>query len=294
MIAGERPSRLSEAQLRWLAGVSVAQFAELVVELGPVWETERAERLSGRQRRRALGAGRRYDMPFATRLFVCLVYLRWNVGYRGLGAMVGFSKDTVNRAVDECTRLLAAKGITRPDGSRVGNEDELATALEAVDHRALADGTFVPIPRPGGGWAAQRAEYSGHRHRHCRTTQVVTDLDGWLLWVTADRPGPTHDLPALVDSGVPDLIATGGGTLVADRGYQGITKRVENLDVLLPNGTWGRGAGRYNTEHSRLRVRAEHAIAGLKRRKILHGFRRRAHQLTPTLRAVAALTTLPA
>lgn len=294
MIAGDRPSRLTEAQLRWLAGVSAGQFAGLVAELGPVWEAERADRLSARERARALGAGRRYDMPFATRLFVCLVYLRWNVGYRGLGAMVGFSKDTVNRAVDECTRLLAARGITRPDGSRVGDEAELGVALAQVDHQALADGTFVPIPRPGGGWAAQRAEYSGHRHRHCRTTQVITDLDGWLLWVTADRPGPTHDLPALVDSGIPDLIAKGDGTLVADRGYQGITKRVENLDVLLPNNAWGRGAGRDNTEHSRLRVRAEHAIASLKRRKILHGFRRRAHQLTPTLRAVAALTTLPA
>ncbi|HEX5365268.1 MAG TPA: transposase family protein [Acidimicrobiales bacterium] len=294
MIAGDRPSRLSEAQLRWLAGVSAAQFAGLVVELGPMWEADRAERLTARKRSRALGAGRRYDMPFATRLFVCLVYLRWNVGYRGRGAMAGFSKDTVNRAVDECTRLLAAKGITRPDGSRVGNEDELAEALEAVDHRALADGTFVPIPRPGGGWAAQKAEYSGHRHRHCRSTQVVTDVDGWLLWVTDDQPGPTHDLAALVGSGIPERIAAGGGTLVADRGYQGIGNHVESLDVLLPNGAWGRGAGRYNTDLSRLRVRAEHAIAGLKRPKILHGFRRRAHQLTPTLRAVAALTTLPA
>lgn len=294
MIAGGRPSRLSEAQLRWLAGVSASQFADLVAGLGPVWEADRAERLSTRKRRRALGAGRRYDMPFATRLFVCLVYLRWNVGYRGLGAMVGFSKDTVNRAVDECTRLLAAKGITRPDGSQVGDEGDLAVALAKVDHQALADGTFVPIPRPGGGWAAQKAEYSGHRHRHCRTTQVVTDLQGHLLWVTGDQPGPTHDLPALVGSGIPERIANSGGTLVADRGYQGIGNHVENLDVLLPNGAWGRGDGSYNTEHSRLRVRAEHAIASLKRRKILHGFRRRALQLTPTLRAIAALTTLPA
>jgi hypothetical protein len=194
---------LTEAQLRWLAGVSAGQFGELVAELGPEWERRRVEKLSARERSRAVGAGRRYDMPFATRLFVCLVYLRWNVGYRGLGAMVGFSKDTVNRAVDECTPLLAGRGITRPDGSRVHDEASLADALAAVDHRALADGTFVPIPRPGGGWAAQKEEYSGHRHRHCRTTQVVCDPAGHLLWVTDDRPGPTHDLPALVESGIP-------------------------------------------------------------------------------------------
>lgn len=294
MIAGGRPSRLSEGQLRWLAGVSAAQFAELVAELGPVWEQERLAKLTARQRARAVGAGRRFEMPFATRLFVCLVYLRWNVSYRALGAMVGFSKDTVNRAVDECTRLLAAKGITRPDGSRVADEEGLAAALAGVGHRALADGTFVPIPRPGGGWAVQKEEFSGHRHRHCRTTQVVCDPDGHLLWVSEDRPGPTHDLTGLVDSGIPRLIADGDGTLVADRGYRGIGHRVDGLDVLVPDSRLARGAGSYNTAHARLRVKAEHAIRRLKRRRILHEFRRRPHQLTPTLRATATLATLPA
>lgn len=292
MIDGRRPSRLSGAQLRWLAGVSVGQFGVLLAELGPLWELARVERLSGRERVRALGAGRPVEMPFATRLFVTLVYLRWNVGYRGLGAMTGFSKDTVNRAVDECTKLLAGKGITRRDGSRVGSEEELAEALAAVNHQALVDGTFVPIPRPGRGWEAQKAQYSGHRKRHCNTTQIVTDLDGGLLWIGDAEPGPTHDLTGLLATPVPDLIAAGGGTLVADRGYRGLAEHVEGLDVLLPDGKLARGAGTYNTAHASLRVRVEHVIAALKRRKILHNYRRHG-QLTTTLRAIGTLTTLP-
>jgi hypothetical protein len=294
MIDGRRPSRLSGEQLKWLAGVSPAQFAGLVEELGPVWEQARFEKLTApeRERARGFGAGRPFEMPFATRLFVTLVYLRWNVGYRGLGAMVGFSKDTVNRAVDECTKLLAEKGIRRPDGTRVGAVEELAEALAAVDHRALADGTFVPIPRPGGGWEAQKAQYSGHRKRHCNTTQVVTDINGDLLWIGEASPGPTHDLTGLLATPVPDMIVAGGGTLVADRGYRGITERVDGIQVLLPDGKLARGPGTYNTAHASLRVRVEHTIAKLKRRKILHGYRRHG-QLTTTLRAIGALTTLP-
>lgn len=293
MINGRRPSQFTSEQLRWLCGVSVGQFAALAAELGPVWEAERHEVLSARSRKRAVGAGRRHEMPFVTRLFVCLVYLRWNIGYRALGSMVGFSKDTVNRAVDECTKLLAAKGITRPDGSQVADLAQLEEALAAVGYRAMADGTFVPVPRPGGGWAAQKAKFSGHRRRHCHTTQVVTDLDGHLLWVTDDEPGPTHDLAGLVFSGVADMIRDGGGTLIADRGYQGIGDHVKGIDVLLPDSTLGRGAGTYNTAHASLRVRVEHRNSDLKRRKILNGFRRNLDRLSETLMAVACLATLP-
>lgn len=284
---------LSEPQLRWLAGVSPVQFAGLVAKLEPRWRDQRMQRLSARARLRAVGAGRRFEMPFATRLFVTLVYLRWNVGYRGLGAMLGFSKDTVNRAVEECTVLLAELGITRPDGSRVGDETELAAALAKIDHRAIADGTFVPTPRPGGGWEAQKRQYSGHRHRHCRTTQVITDLWGSLLWVGNAEPGPTHDLTGLLGTPVPGLVSAGGGTLLADRGYQGIAKHVTNLEALLPTRGGARGEGTYNSEHARVRVKVEHAIGAMKRRKILHGFRRRPATLNVTLKAIAALTTLP-
>jgi hypothetical protein len=39
---------------------------------------------------------------------------------------------------------------------------------------------------------------------------------------------------------------------------------------------------------------SEHAIRRLKTNKILHGYRRRRATLTDTIRACAALTTLPA
>jgi hypothetical protein len=59
MIDGRRPSRLSGEQLKWLAGVSPAQFAGLVEELGPVWEQARFEKLTAPERFSGLaGSGR--------------------------------------------------------------------------------------------------------------------------------------------------------------------------------------------------------------------------------------------
>lgn len=292
MIDGRRPAGFTEPQLRWLAGVSVAQFSKLVVELGPVWNAEHARRSKATVRE--AGAGRPFEMVFATRLFVCLVYLRWNVSFRGLGAMVGFSKDTVNRAVHECTQLLAEYGITRPSGDRITDLAGLEEALVSIDHNAMVDGTFVVIQRPGGGWEAQKAEYSGHRHRHCRTTQVMTDGNGALLWVTDSEPGPTHDSTAFVSSGVGDLIVNGDGILVADRGYRGMDKRIEGLDLLVPICGGPKGPGTWNTAHASLRVKVEHAIRTLKRRQILHGYRRLPDRLNDTIRATATLATLRA
>jgi hypothetical protein len=166
-----RPSLLTDAQLRQLAGLSASQFGRLVAAIGPVWEAERETRLTaereGVPRRRAFGAGRHHELPLAGRLLLVLMYLRWNVPYRMLAVVFGTNKDTINRAVAQMTRLLAEHGITAPDGTRVGDEAGLQAQLAKLSgeqRAALVDGTFVPIPRPGkGGWDAQKLQYSPHK-----------------------------------------------------------------------------------------------------------------------------------
>jgi hypothetical protein len=198
--AARRPSLLSEAQLRQFTGLSGAQFAELgaqfaelLARVGPAWVADREARLTARERERSFGAGRPHGLPFAGRLLLALMYLRWNIPYRMLAVMFGTNKDSVNRAVAELTPLLAKVGSTAPDGGRIGDEaalgDQLAK-LSAAQRAAIIDGSFAPIPRPGkDGWEAQRAQYSGHRHRHVNTFQAITDDQGGLLWVTSAVTG---------------------------------------------------------------------------------------------------------
>jgi hypothetical protein len=60
-------------------GLSREHLGELVAELAPRWEarceSERSQRRCGDRRRRA-GAGPKYELAFADRLLVTLVYLR--------------------------------------------------------------------------------------------------------------------------------------------------------------------------------------------------------------------------
>jgi len=302
-----RPSLLSESQMRELTGLSLKQFADLVAQVGPEWATVREARLSARRRERAFGGGRHHDVPFAGRLLTTLMYLRWNVTFRMLAATFDSNKDTLQRAVAELTPLLAAHGITAPDGARIGDDETLAAQLAALSktqRAALVDGSFVPIPRPGkGGWAAQKAQYSPHRHRHVNTFQALTDDTGALLWVGDARPGATHDLTAIASSDVAVALAESEVTVLADKAYIGIKAKLKLANAFTPRrrrkndqrGETVRDAEHeFNTELARQRVHVEHAIRRLKTNKVLHGYRRRRETLTSTIRACAALTTLPA
>jgi hypothetical protein len=301
-----RPSSLTASQMRELTGLSLDQFACLLVEVGPEWEAAREARLSARARARAFGAGRKHEVPFAGRLLTTLVYLRWNVTFRMLAATFGSNKDTLQRAVAELTPLLAARGITAPDGTRLGDDDALRAQLRALSkaqRAALIDGSFVPIPRPGkGGWEAQKAQYSTHRHRHVNTFQALTDDHGNLLWVGDARDGNTHDLSAIATSNAAGVLADSEVSVLADKAYIGIKAKLGLADAFTPRRRRKHDTRteavhdserEFNTELARQRVHVEHAIRRLKTNKILHGYRRRRDTLTDTIRACAALTTLP-
>src|ERR1019366_810875 len=106
-------------RLKELSGWSQAQFARLVDEVGRAWEADRFERLERPGRQRVQGAGRKHAIPFAARLLMVLMYLRWNISYRALGGLFGVSKDAVLRSMDELLPLLAKRGITGPDGAAI-------------------------------------------------------------------------------------------------------------------------------------------------------------------------------
>lgn len=302
-----RPSLLTERQVRELTGLTRAQYGALIVEIGVAWEAEREARLTARKRARAFGAGRKHALPFAGRLLLALMYVRWNVTMRFLAEAFGSDKDMVHRAVAELTPLLAAHGITAPDGTRLGDDDALRAQLRVLSNAqrgALVDGSFVPIPRPGkGGWEAQKAQYSTHRHRHVNTFQTLTDDLGNLLWVGDARDGNTHDLTAIFESDVAGKLADTEVTVLADKAYIGIKAKLGLADAFTPrrrrkHDTRAEAVQdsekEFNTELARQRVHVEHAIRRLKTNKILHGYRRRRATLTDTIRACATLTTLPA
>lgn len=290
--------------LREFSGLTQAQFARLVEEVG-AWESDRFERLGRKERQRGQGAGRKHAIPFAARLLMVLMYLRWNISYRALGGLFGVSKDAVLRSMDELLPLLAARGITAPDGTEIRDSDDLEAQLAKLssDQRAaLADGTFVPVGRPAG-WDDQKPLYSTHRGRHCRNFTALTDHQGRLLFAGGGCVGSTHDLTALADCDAAGPLATSGVTLLADKAFQGVAARLGLAEAFTPKRKRRKDQSEpdpevtdteheFNTVLARQRVRVEHAIGRLKVRRILHDYRLAERRFDQAIAAVAGLATM--
>lgn len=289
----------------------MAQFARLVDEVGRAYEADRVARFDRPDRQRAQGAGRKHSLVFASRLLMVLMYLRWNISYRALGGLFGVSKDAVLRSMDDLLPLLAERGITAPDGTEIRTAGDLEVQLAKLteaNRAALVDGTFVPVGRPRA-WEDQKPLYNRHKGRHSRNFTAVTDDAGNLLFAGGACVGSTHDLTALAGSAAAAPLATSGVTVLGDKGYQGIKKRLGLAKAFTPNkrtrtndtpaeGGTAESAepdedpGGFNRCLATQRVYVEHVFARLKTRRILTGYRLSPRRFDHVIAAVAALATM--
>ena len=146
-----------------------------------------------------------------------------------------------------------------------------AEAFNAEDEQALYffhDGTERPIPRPKDK-DAQKKYYSGKKKRHTIKNIVVTNPLGRILFLTRTCEGKKHDKKAADEAGYdfPD-----GSTLFQDAGFQGFT--IDGITVIQPKKK-PRGQElapedkESNRAISKIRIRVEHAIGGVKRYRIV-------------------------
>ncbi|MEV0195310.1 transposase family protein [Nonomuraea sp. NPDC050691] len=74
-------------------------LAELVAEIGPLWDAQRQAELLTRPRRRRIGAGARHKLVFVDRLLATLIHLRHGVTHDVLGCWFGVDCSTITRAI---------------------------------------------------------------------------------------------------------------------------------------------------------------------------------------------------
>ncbi|WP_234427933.1 helix-turn-helix domain-containing protein, partial [Streptomyces badius] len=97
---------------RRITGLAVGVIAELVEEIGPLWQERHQARLTSRPRKRAVGAGAKHRLVFVDRLLATLVHLRHGVTHDVLACWFGVDRSTITRAVGEVRPLLAERGCT--------------------------------------------------------------------------------------------------------------------------------------------------------------------------------------
>ncbi|MFD5006643.1 transposase family protein [Streptomyces mutabilis] len=159
----------------------------------------------------------------------------------------------------------------------------------------LIDGALVYTQRRTG--KADRKNYSGKHRQHGLNFLALTDERVRLVWISAARPGRTHDnTAARHDHILAHLRAAGLGAL-ADLGFRGLDNDV--LDPVIVTGFHANRTHKLTPgekEANRVlavgRAPVEHGFAHLKNWRILSKLRTDPTRATLLLRALLVLTNL--
>jgi len=285
------------AVFRALTGLSVREFDALAAELLPAYAAAERARLGRPGRRRAIGGGRKFELPPRDHLLLAVVWLRRYPTNAVLGYLFGASEYIALRALRRVVPLLAAAGqdtMRLPDPGR-GRRPGLDALLADTPGLAVLIDTFEQRVQRPKERAAADTYYSGKKKLHTLKSQVAVDeVTGEVVDVADSVRGPTHDLTLCRESGVLERLPPGVGAL-GDLAYVGLTDA-------HPQGLGGtprkkpRGRPRpeadiaYNRAFARRRVTVEHTIGRLRRYEALaqtDRHHRRGH--TARVRAVAGL-----
>ena len=312
------PRYQTDEELEELTGVPRDVFDLLAEWLEPRYVELKARHLEEKRRNNprvnAKGGGP-IGLEFPSRLFVVLVFLRKNPTYRTVQAIYDVGKDTVCRSVGDVCFLLPEVGVTRSDGTVIGDEEDLRAlfaeyAAPVVDDpepnsfsgAIIVDGSFSQVGRPRR-WEDQKVLYNYHRRRHCLVFQTCVSIYGELLWLSPSSPGSTHDLTALANSRLAGMIKETQVPFMGDKGYQGVEARLdlaEGHQTFVPvkkpkGGELDDRAKFFNRIIAGIRVKVEHAHARLKTWKTLvhyRGRRGKNDKYDRILRSVGVLSTI--
>lgn len=139
----------------------------------------------------------------------------------------------------------------------------------------LLDGTPAPVCS----WAGHREPWAGKLKRTGFDFHVICDAFGQLIAISKPVEGCAHELRALQESGLKDLLAP-AEAVFADKGYRG-------TGCFIPRRKPDGGEPtdeqkRYNTQIIAIRAPVERAIANIKTWRVLHTDYRRALQPSTT------------
>ena len=289
---------------RICTGISRRRLGKLIEELAPAWLAQQESRLRerrGRDRMRAEGAGPGHDLPFADRVIVTLVILRFQLPHAALAAFYGVHRSTITRAVGEIRPLLAGRGFAVPGGPglRLTTLADVFAYAAAEGVKLRIDGTEVQVRRPAANRPGRRAFVSGKMKQNTIKATAIGDGQGRLLWLGAFRPGRMHDVTAVRAEGIEDLLqAPPEVSAEVDTGYQGLARDFP-AQVSAPPKKPGKNAlpeetarwEQHRHQQSSQRICIEHAIAEPKQWRPLQRYLGRREHFQETALAIAGLVS---
>jgi hypothetical protein len=240
---------------------------------------------------KAIGSRWRIRPPGRIAVLV-LAILRHDQRAADMAGANEIAESTLRRWRDELIALLAAKA---PRLDRA-----LAKIPKCGGEVVLIDGALIPTCRRTG--KANRPNYSGKHKRHGLHFLALTDERGRLIWISAARPGRTHDATAARHDHIVDHLKAAGLGALADLGFLGVDKPDDPDDPDDQVIITGYKATRYrkltngqktaNKVIAAGRAPVEHGFAHLKNWRVLTKLRTNPARATNLLRALLVLTNL--
>jgi hypothetical protein len=261
----------NERRLVALTSLKRGEFDYLLRHFAPICERYfRYHTYEGKKRKLpAFKPHQDEKLPTSTdKLFFLLTYLKSNQLQEFHGAIYDLSQAKVSSLVKILQRLLD-ETLHKMGLSPARDSEGLAQQLQShPDDTFNHDATERPIERKAD-YDAQKDDYSGKSKDHTRKNEIVSDQASEVLYVSPTYSGKTHD-KALLDE--EDLTWLCGIKLRQDTGYQGYIP--VGVTVIQPTkkprgGTLTEQQKEVNRTISKERVGIEHAIAGIKRLRIL-------------------------
>ena len=182
---------------RICTGLPRRKLGKLIEELAQPWLAQQESRLRdrrGRDRLRAEGAGPDHELPFADRVIITLVILRFQLPHAALAVFYGVHRSTITRAVGEVRPLLAARGFAVPGqpGLRLRALADVSAYAAAQGVTLRIDGTEVQVRGPPAGRPGRRAFVSGKKKQNTIKATAVSDGTGGCCgWAHSGPAGCT-------------------------------------------------------------------------------------------------------
>jgi hypothetical protein len=255
-------------QFHALTGYTVEEFDALLPAFTAQFATRmRTTTLAGKPRQRSYVSYNNCPLPtMANKLLFILMYLRKATTQDIFGELFDMAQPVANQWIhrlhDCLNQALAQLGASpaRKAADLVLDDDEVKLYFQ--------DGTERPIQRPKAP-EVQEHFYSGKKKRHTVKNNVLVNANGKIVLLTATCEGKKHD-KKIADEAAFTLPE--GSMLYQDTGFQGFA--LEGTTIFQPKkkprgGELTDAEKAQNRLISRIRVRVEHAIDGVKRYRIV-------------------------
>jgi hypothetical protein len=195
-------------------GLTVALFEQLIDDVLSRYVEAEEQRLSNRQRQRAIGAGHPFELEPHDHVLLTVIWLRLYPIHEVLGYLFGVSDSTVSRLLERVLPILEQSGrdgMRLPDPGRKRRRQLSDLLKEIPELTVIVDSFEQRVQRPPN----DDSYYSGKKKQHTLKSQLTVDSDtGRIVDVSDSVPGPTADIKLLEQSGLlerlPDEVGVGG------------------------------------------------------------------------------------